>query len=267
MDGGETWIGFDYVRLSSNLPPPIDGTPPNPNPMTWQTPPYATGSTSIAMQATPASDPSGVQYYFTALTTGGHDSGWRDNPFYEDTGLSPSVRYTYSVRARDKSANLNETASSVEAAATTEPPPPRPPYFDGFETGSLTAGGWTVAGSGSVTVKAQAAYAGSYGAEIRGVVTLETEIDTSGFTGIKVKWIANSAGLDNNEWLFVEWYDGSAWQPLGQVRPGSWTPFEATCGAAAANNPAFRIRFRLNSNHAAGEWVRVDDVQVIGTPQ
>jgi chitodextrinase len=93
---------------------------PTPSPMTWETEPYATGSTSISMTATTASDPSGVQYYFDCTSGGGHDSGWQDEPDYTDTGLSPGTQYTYRVKARDKSENLNETDWSMPASATTE---------------------------------------------------------------------------------------------------------------------------------------------------
>jgi hypothetical protein len=89
--------------------------------MTWQTLPYATGSTSISMTATTASDPSGVEYYFECTAGGGHDSGWRDSPIYEDTGLQPDTQYTYRVQARDKSANQNATAFSSSESATTPP--------------------------------------------------------------------------------------------------------------------------------------------------
>ena len=97
-----------------------DTTPPTPNPMTWATEPYATGSTSIRMVATTASDPSGVEYYFTCTAGGGHDSGWQDSTTYEDTGLQPNTQYTYTVKARDKSVNHNETAASTAKSATTQ---------------------------------------------------------------------------------------------------------------------------------------------------
>jgi hypothetical protein len=88
--------------------------------MTWETVPYATGENSIAMVATTASDPSGVEYYFANVTDPNHDSGWQDDPDYIDTGLSSSTEYCYQVKARDKSPNQNETAwSSPEACATT----------------------------------------------------------------------------------------------------------------------------------------------------
>ncbi|MHC4654164.1 MAG: hypothetical protein ACYS91_03990 [Planctomycetota bacterium] len=74
------------------------------------------------MLATTASDDSGVEYYFTCTAGGGHDSGWQDSPAYEDTGLTPETSYTYTVKARDKSTNQNETQPSTEASATTDPP-------------------------------------------------------------------------------------------------------------------------------------------------
>jgi len=104
-----------------------DTTPPTPDPMTWQTAPYATGSTSIAMEADPASDPSGVQYYFTCTAGGGRDSDWQASPTYEDTGLSPDTTYTYTVKARDLSPNQNETAPSTAESATTDPTDTTPP--------------------------------------------------------------------------------------------------------------------------------------------
>jgi hypothetical protein len=95
--------------------------------MTWATPPYATGNTSIAMEADPASDPSGVQYYFTCTAGGGNDSGWQDSTTYEDTGLTPDTTYTYTVKARDLSPNQNETAPSTAESATTDPIDTTPP--------------------------------------------------------------------------------------------------------------------------------------------
>ena len=100
-----------------------DTTAPTPDPMTWATVPYETGSTSISMTATTASDASGVEYYFDCTAGGGNDSGWQDNTTYEDTGLSPATQYTYRVQARDKSTNQNATGWSSSLSATTETPP------------------------------------------------------------------------------------------------------------------------------------------------
>ena len=130
---------------------PADTTAPTPDPMTFATAPYATGTTSISMTATTASDPSGVEYFFDCTAGGGNNSGWQDSTTYEDTGLSPGTQYTYTVTARDKSANQNTTAASSGASATTDTPadttPPTPdpmtfataPYATGTTTISMTA--------------------------------------------------------------------------------------------------------------------------------
>ncbi|MBN2271835.1 MAG: hypothetical protein JXN61_14555, partial [Sedimentisphaerales bacterium] len=104
-----------------------DTSPPSPNPMIWAIVPYAVSSTSVSMTATIASDPSGVEYYFDCLTAGGHDSVWQAGTIYTDSGLTPGVEYTYLVKARDKSPNLNETAFSSPASATPADAPPAMP--------------------------------------------------------------------------------------------------------------------------------------------
>jgi hypothetical protein len=73
------------------------------------------------MDAAAASDASGVEYYFACIAGGGYDSGWQNSPFYEDTGLLSDTQYTYSVQARDKSANHNVTGWSTSQSAVTDP--------------------------------------------------------------------------------------------------------------------------------------------------
>ena len=140
-----------WSTTESATTPAPDTTPPTPNPMTWSVLPYATGSTSIAMTATTATDPSGVEYFFDCTTTGGHDSVWQAGTSYTDTGLSPSTQYTYRVQARDKSANLNATGWSTSQSATTPaeadttPPTPNPmtwatvPYATSSTSIAMTA--------------------------------------------------------------------------------------------------------------------------------
>ncbi|MBI9019906.1 MAG: discoidin domain-containing protein [Verrucomicrobia bacterium] len=127
---GEEWVDFTTTEVSfTNLPaairiylapPPSETTPPTPDQMTFAIAPYATGTSSIAMVASTASDANGVEYYFTCTAGGGHDSGWQASASYTDTGLTPLTQYTYTVTARDLSANQNATAPSTGASATTE---------------------------------------------------------------------------------------------------------------------------------------------------
>jgi hypothetical protein len=96
------------------------------------------------MQASTATDPSGVEYYFTNTAGGGNDSGWQDATFYEDTGLTPETQYTYTVTARDKSANQNATAASTAESATTDQEPVSGLKMDvGVATG-VSSGTWDI---------------------------------------------------------------------------------------------------------------------------
>jgi len=116
IDSGD--VDFDTISLLKGSGGG-DTTAPNPDPMTWASVPAASG-TSISMTATTATDASGVEYSFTNLTVGGHDSGWQSSPSYTDTGLAASTTYNYQVQARDLSANQNATGSSSVAGATTD---------------------------------------------------------------------------------------------------------------------------------------------------
>lgn len=120
---GDGWTDiYDLIILNDAwLQTTADVRPPVPNPATWDQPPAATGTTSIAMSATAAADESGVEYYFACVAGDGHDSGWQDSPTYTDTNLTPETEYSYRVRIRDKSPAQNATEwSSTESAQTDE---------------------------------------------------------------------------------------------------------------------------------------------------
>ena len=104
-----------------------DTAPPTPSPMTWATPPIAAGEGEITMVATTATDIIGVEYFFECTTAGGNDSGWQNSPIYTDTGLNNSTSYSYRVRARDKSPDVNETGWSPLLPASTTPADATPP--------------------------------------------------------------------------------------------------------------------------------------------
>ena len=115
LDG---WVYSYMVVYDGTLPPGFSGSN-MPDPMTWLMPPAAIGPTSITMTASTATDPCGVEYFFTNTTIGSHDSGWQDSSAYTDTGLAEVTQYTYQVKVRDKSPSPNETAYSGGASATT----------------------------------------------------------------------------------------------------------------------------------------------------
>ncbi len=124
VDGSnKTWTQWQAIvpqdTTSVYLDSVPDLSPPTPDPLGWQTEPTASGNTSITMTAVTATDAGGVKYYFCNLTDTTHDSGWQSEPIYHDSGLAPGRKYFYRVRARDNSAELNETWWSVPACAIT----------------------------------------------------------------------------------------------------------------------------------------------------
>jgi len=96
-----------------------DNHAPTPNPMSFSTPPAATGEQSISMTAAEAIDDSWVQYYFTNTAGAGHDSGWQGSRVYEDTGLKANTDYAYTVKTRDYSPAQNTSAASGPSSART----------------------------------------------------------------------------------------------------------------------------------------------------
>ena len=94
--------------------------------MSWQSPPAATGTSSISMTAVTATDDSGsVEYYFTCVAGGPgcSSSGWQSSPTYTDTGLQANTSYSYKVKAQDAAGNVN-TASATASATTDDVPEP-----------------------------------------------------------------------------------------------------------------------------------------------
>jgi hypothetical protein len=108
------------ARTAPDLQPPV------PDPATWSIEPYAV-SPSL-MEATIASDGSGVEYYFDCTSNPAYSSGWHDLPIHNvsDTQELPKELYSFVVRVRDKSPNQNTTGDSSEVTVDLKPPTPNP---------------------------------------------------------------------------------------------------------------------------------------------
>ncbi len=107
----------DYAIYAQAYAPPVDLTPPTPNPSEWETLPYEyynpdDGKYYNRMVAVTASDLNGVEYYFDCWEDA-YDSGWQDSPIYNVHVTVPIQQYSYRVKTRDKSPNQNETDYSV----------------------------------------------------------------------------------------------------------------------------------------------------------
>jgi hypothetical protein len=183
IDSGENlWIDDVLVTVTGTGG---DSTPPTPNPSTWATVPYATGSTSISMTATTASDPSGVQYYFDCTAgAGGHDSVWQSSATYQDTGLTPSTQYSYRIQTRDQSAGQNTGTWSTTLSATTNAGGGANVLTNpGFETGALTP--WAYSGSGG-SIVSSGAHSGTYAVQLSGdAISVHQNIKPSVVAGVQ----------------------------------------------------------------------------------
>ncbi len=129
-----------------------DVSPPSPNPMAWSTAPYAVGTGAIAMLAATAVDNTPpVSYYFEFVEsptggTGGADSGWKESPFYTNSGLQANHRYAYRVKARDSAPIPNETSYSSLIDACTLANSPGAAPFSGVTQTTVRAN-WTPNGN------------------------------------------------------------------------------------------------------------------------
>jgi hypothetical protein len=247
---------------SATTPTGGDTTPPTPNPMTWATVPYATGTTSIAMVATTATDASGVEYFFDCTSTGGHDSAWQSGTSYTDTGLSPNTQYCYRVQARDLSPNQNATTWSTTLCATTQSGGGPQLFYDNFNDGDMV--GWTT--SGSAGPSTENIYEGAYSVKLKQTASMETSISTVGYTSIHFKYARMTNGnLDAGEYLTASWYDGTNWNAVEQVGASApWAEKDWTLPSGANNNANFKIRFSINASQNT-EYGFVDIVEVTGT--
>ncbi|GAF98529.1 unnamed protein product, partial [marine sediment metagenome] len=108
-----------------------DTSPPFPPKSRWAMEPRKFTETIIGMAAKISSDENGpVVYYFDCTACSDpcvpdanvFDSGWQTGSTYLIPGLSYAT-YTFQVKARDSSANQNETAWSSAASVTLAPPP------------------------------------------------------------------------------------------------------------------------------------------------
>jgi hypothetical protein len=103
-----SWSGDFVVNITN------DKTSPAPNPMTWAEPPHQTGTNSISMVASIASDPTPpISYYFDFGGSptgglGGKDSGWQPGVSYTNSKLQANHKYGYRLKAKD--AVNNQTA-------------------------------------------------------------------------------------------------------------------------------------------------------------
>ncbi len=186
--------------------------------------------------------------------------GLRKNHSIVLDGLTEGTSYFFEVQSIDASGNATISGQQTFTTLTWIP---HELFADGFESGNLTAGGWTV--SGSASVGSAGAFTGGFGAALKKAAWIQKAVSTQGMKNIHIQYARKTAGLDSGEYLIVEWsIDGSAWNILETSAATAWATQDLTCDSGAENQPGFRLRFRTNGNRV-DEYGYVDAVAIVGS--
>jgi alkaline phosphatase len=178
---------------------------------------------------------------------------------YTDTDTVDGTTYWYAVTAIDTANNRADVSNSPGATAFYT----ATLFSDGFESGNLTAGGWTTS---SATVINTGAYSGTYCAQLKKTGNIRKSVSTVGYTNIHIKYARSTKALDAGEYLYVEWStNGKTWNLLESTRDTTWVYKDIICPSGADNKNTFYIRFRTNGNRT-DEFGYVDEVVITGSP-
>lgn len=100
---------------------------------------------------------------------------------------------------------------------------------------------------------------------LRRTTWIEKAVSTAGLGEIEVSYARTTQGLASGQALLVEWWNGAVWSRLESVTTSGYVPVSFLLPSTAANNPSFRLRFRLNGNNR-NRRADVDAVMVTGMP-
>lgn len=138
------------------------------------------------------------------------------------TGLMANTTYSFNVRAFDAAGNNSALSNTVNATTTggTGGPGVIGAYY--FETGW---DGWIDGGSDCTRfANASRAYEGTYSIRIRDNSSSSNArspiLDLSGNTQVTIEFHTYARGMENGEDFFVEFYNGSSYQVIGQYVRG-----------------------------------------------
>jgi hypothetical protein len=157
-----------------------------------------------------------------------------------------------------------DTWDAQQITVTDPPPVLKTIWWDNFESGGLTFGGWNVKNN-RVKVNTKAAYSGTWGLRLRKKQWAEVAIDTTGFYSNHLMITRRSSKkYESNESFRVRWSVGSGWTDLDISQGDSWqNQFILNLPSAADNNPNLKVRFK-SFGDMANEWGDVDDLALMG---
>lgn len=99
---------------------------------------------------------------------------------------------------------------------------------------------------------------------------LSIATSTQGYENIVLSyWYKVSRGLETGDHIYVQWYDGSSWNPIvdyTSIASGDWTEASSTLPTGAGNNANFALRWVAHLETSGGDHdeFQFDDVALTG---
>lgn len=188
------------------------------------------------------------------------------------TGLSSNTSYSFSVRAFDAAGNNSAFSNTVNITTTGSGGGPGVIAGYYFETGLE---GWIDGGSDCARVQSSSrSYEGSYSVRLRDNSSSSNArspiLDLTGNTQITIEFHTYANSMEVGEDFFVEFYNGSSYQVIGQYirgthfNNGSFFTDTIVLDASSYNfNANNRFRFRCDAS-ANNDQIYFDQVIISG---
>ena len=168
-----------------------------------------------------STDNVGVDHYNVSIA--GNVVGTSTTTSYNVTGLTELTSYNASVNAEDAAGNdsgsVNTSFTTLEGGGTGNPGEIAAYYF---ESGLQ---GWTDGGNDCARQASANSYEGTYSIKLRDNSSTSNAVspvlDLSGNTQIDIEFHVNPNSMETGEDFFVEFYNGSSYQVIGQYVSGT----------------------------------------------
>lgn len=177
---------------------------------------------------------------------------WRDTGLYDGSVQARASLSTWDTWL-GRTYNPSSTGGSVGELL----------FHDGFESGNLTAGGWSTTGSPRVISNYKTL--GAYAVELTWTDTMTKSLSTAGKSNIRVSYSRMTRNWSTKH-VYVEWYNGSTWQLIEDINANmGWGHVWFDLPAGAANNPNFRVRFRAAMKFCC-DYCYIDEFRIESMP-
>jgi hypothetical protein len=226
-------------------------------------------SSGATLTWTASNDNVGVDHYNISID--GNLVGTSGSTSFNISGLSPLTLYNASVNAEDAAGNVsgstNTSFTTIDGGGSN--PGEIAAYY--FETG---LDGWIEGGNDCSRVASASSYEGSYSIRLRDNSSTSNAVspvlDLSGNTEVSIEFHTYASSMETGEDFFVEFFNGTAYQVIGQYISGTdfnnGTFFTDTIilNAGSYNfntNNRFRIRCDASGNN---DLIYFDQVIISG---